>query len=49
MCVVLKVSNTVPSGTYWAAFDEIKLMPVVIFADDFEKTADTSMWSATVP
>jgi len=48
-CVMMRVTNTIPSGQFWAAFDEAKLMPVMIFSDDFEETADTSMWSATVP
>jgi hypothetical protein len=49
VCVILEVSKALPEDTFRAAFDEIKLAPILIFADDFEKTADTPMWSDTIP
>ena len=48
-CMFLLVTKDAAGGTFRAAFDNAKLVPTLIFADDFEETADTSLWSATVP
>ena len=48
VCVILEVSKAVPDGAFRAAFDEIILAPVSIFADGFEDSGDTVAWSTTI-
>ncbi len=49
LCVMLEIYKDSVDDTFRAAFDGVRVMPVLIFRDDFEETADTSMWSATYP